>query len=272
MKGYNSSVLFQIALMHADLDAETLISVVRSLVGTSPHVTDMVLDLLQRHHQHTAIPLLRMALSSTGCRILQHHLRTGTVKTISVILDALQHFVLLCINSPHGNFVIQAIIEFMHYEKWAFIAKALETKVVEVARHEYGCRIICRMVEQRPLKSSAGAVNAAIDELLTHVSGLINHRFAHHAVEAVLQHGTVEERSRIAEAVINGADVFIRGRYSKFILERVLVNVRLNSHLIEMAVGKISTLHDTTISQLLRCRCQRTLDQLRDLQRRDNLR
>jgi hypothetical protein len=204
-----------------------------------------------------------MALSSTGCRILQHHLRTGTVKTISVILDALQHFVLLCINSPHGNFVIQAIIEFMHYEKWAFIAKALETKVVEVARHEYGCRIICRMVEQRPLKSSAIAVNVAIDELLMHVSGLINHRFAHHSVEAVLYHGTVEERCRIAETVIHGADTFIRGRYSKFILECVLVNVKLSPSLIEMAVGKIRTLSDATMSQLMRWRCERTLKQLR---------
>merc|ERR1712232_505280 len=89
----------------------------------------------------------RLAFDVDGCRVVQLALDVSSQQEASELAAALHGYVRRAITSPHGNYVIQKIIETMPMPMFAFIISELHGHVAEVARHRFGCRIICRLLE-----------------------------------------------------------------------------------------------------------------------------
>jgi len=121
--------------------------------------------------------------------------------------------------SPHANFVIQKIVETMPAALASFVAEELTGIAAEVARHRYGCRILCRLVEHQNHCSKGSATEAVIDELLRDARVLCLHSFARHVVGSLLEHGTAEQRHRVVESLHGTVLSHARKRSASYIVE-----------------------------------------------------
>lgn len=144
-----------------------------------------------------------------GCRVVQLALEVASSSDAKALVEELHGHVEEAMYSPHANFVLQKVIEALPASVASFISQELAGKAVIAARHRYGCRILCRLLEH-----SLGTATALIDEFLEHAEGLCRHTFGHYVMKAVLEHGTVEQKHRVARAIWAGPSSLSTGHSS----------------------------------------------------------
>lgn len=88
-----------------------------------------------------------------------------------------------------------------------------------VARHRYGCRILCRLLEYSA--ASHGAITI-VNELLKDVIELCRHTFAHHVMQAVIEHGSPAHRRAITHALMESAPATLVGKNASYVLETAI--------------------------------------------------
>jgi len=115
------------------------------------------------------------------------------------LLSELKGHVEAATRSPHANYVIQQAIAVLPPTAFDFIAQELRGVGTVVARHRFGCRILCRLLEHM-------ADNPACDELFTEILAeagqLCRHEFGHYVMESVLEHGQPRQRGCLVQALI----------------------------------------------------------------------
>jgi len=166
--------------------------------------------------------VLRMAFEPFGCRLIQLALDAADATTKEAMVREIQGNVLDAISSPHANFVIQKAIEVLPVRSASFIAEELKGHTAEVARHRFGCRILCRLVEHH--LSDSSSATELIDEMLQEAEQLIHHNFARHVLELILEHGTAEQKHRIADAIRANLFHNAKNRNASYVVERALVH------------------------------------------------
>mmetsp|Transcript_36814 Transcript_36814/g.83297 ORF Transcript_36814/g.83297 Transcript_36814/m.83297 type:complete len:413 (+) Transcript_36814:62-1300(+) len=172
----------------------------------------------------TAVTALRgcvvpLSFDAAGCRAVQQALHVVDRKIAVDLAAELRGHVCEAIRSPHANYVIQKVIEVLPMAQASFVADELRGMGVEVARHRYGCRILCRLLEHSA--SDAGPV-ALIDEVLGEVSGLCRHSFGHYVIQSVLEHGSPEQRQQIAAALRGELSRSVQNRNACYVIENAL--------------------------------------------------
>jgi hypothetical protein len=53
----------------------------------------------------------------------------------------------MCVEDANGNHVVQKIVEQVSSNKIQFIVDAFKTRIFEMSIHQFGCRVIQRMLE-----------------------------------------------------------------------------------------------------------------------------
>jgi len=122
------------------------------------------------------------------------------------------------LKSPHGNFVLQKIIEDLPPSMSAFIPNEL-CGGVSTARHQFGCRIISRLIEH---SLELPTVQCLLEEILPRAAVLCRHKYAQHVIQAVLEYGAPEQRHTIAVALMEDAVCNAKDRNASFVIERAL--------------------------------------------------
>jgi pumilio RNA-binding family len=82
--------------------------------------------------------------------------------------------------------VLQKIIEVLPLASFRFILEEIQGQAATIARHRFGCRILCRLLEyavQEPL------LVPLLDEVLAEAGALSCHYYGHHVLEHMLEHG-----------------------------------------------------------------------------------
>mmetsp|Transcript_78550 Transcript_78550/g.202292 ORF Transcript_78550/g.202292 Transcript_78550/m.202292 type:complete len:380 (+) Transcript_78550:110-1249(+) len=144
----------------------------------------------------------QLSQDAQGCRAVQLAMDVASSSDAKALVAELHRHVEEAVYSPHANYVIQKVIEAMPTTVSTFVAEELAGLGVVVARHRFGCRILCRLLEHSVASGAAAA--AVIDECLTHAQDLCRHTFGHYVMKAILEHGTAEQRQRIACAIQTG--------------------------------------------------------------------
>jgi pumilio RNA-binding family len=166
----------------------------------------------------------RMAFEPYGCWVVQSAFTVAMDASVLHSLVAELHgHVLEAISSPHANHVIQKVVEVLPISCAHFVAEELLNFAAEAARHRYGCRILCRLVEHGETGTN-NTTSELIDELLLETDKLIRHNFARHVIEKVIEHGTRSQKETITRAIRN--DVFrnAKCRYASYVVEQVLTH------------------------------------------------
>lgn len=165
--------------------------------------------------------MLRLSLEPYGCRVVQRALEVASVAEKEDLVNELRGCVRLCIASPNANFVIQKIIEVLPSSSTYFVAEEVSGVVGEVARHRFGCRVMCRLVEHH-LCGNSCAADILIDELLVEADQLLHHNFARHILELVLEHGCEAHKRRVVRALRSNLLHFAKNRCASYVLEKAL--------------------------------------------------
>jgi len=167
----------------------------------------------------------QLSFSAAGCRLVQQALQTVDVSTGSELVKELHDEVREALQSPHANYVIQKVIEVMPLAQSSFIAKEIQGIGAQVARHRYGCRILCRLMEHASVEPSTTEL---MTEVLEDAGGLCRHSFGHHVIQSILEHGSLEQKQQIIEALSSDLPRNARNRNASYVLERVFVHCNLD--------------------------------------------
>jgi len=132
-----------------------------------------------------------------GCRLVQDAIQVADHALAAELVPELHGLVRDASASPHGNYVLQTIVTTLPSATSSFVVKELIGAGAATARHRFGCRILCRLIEH---SGANGELSRLISEVLVEGAELVQHPFAHHVVECVLEH-LPEWRPRAAEAL-----------------------------------------------------------------------
>jgi len=163
----------------------------------------------------------RLCFESTGCRVIQQALKVGGKTYVTELVEELHGSVLEAASSPHANYVLQAVIAQVPTELVKFIIQEIKGKAVEVARHRYGCRILCRLLEHSP--SNESSVHMLVDEILEDPVKMCRHTYAHHVMNSIMEHGIPEQRQIVAAAVKQDLLANACGRTASYVVEKILL-------------------------------------------------
>lgn len=165
----------------------------------------------------------KMSFELHGCRVVQRALEVGDSVERDHLVEELRGQVAAMIASPYANFVLAKIVEVVSIASANFVAQELATFASEVARHRFGCRILCRLVEHHlSTTGTANATSQLIAELLVEAEQLINHNFARHVIEMVLEHGTPDQRHSIAMAMRKNVLQTSKNRNGSYVVEKAM--------------------------------------------------
>ena len=141
------------------------------VVESAPTKTDlpMLMEVLRGQ-------VLGHSMDAHGCRLVQRALALADDAGRVEIAQELRGHICEVLESPHGNYVLQRIIELMRPSVVSFVLGELTACMTpqELAKHRYGCRILERIIEHFPPRLLATSVDALLADawdLCRHVYG-----------------------------------------------------------------------------------------------------
>jgi len=139
----------------------------------------------------------RLAYDHQGCRLLQAAIHAADRVAAAGLAQELHGHVRSLLASPHGNYVLQTVVTALPTATSGFVASELLGAGAQSARHRFGCRILCRLIEHSGTSSELALLLA---EVLAEAEELCRHPFAHYVIQAILEHMPAH-RPRIVQAL-----------------------------------------------------------------------
>eukprot|EP00930_Biecheleria_cincta_P034694 TRINITY_DN23946_c0_g1_i1.p1 TRINITY_DN23946_c0_g1~~TRINITY_DN23946_c0_g1_i1.p1 ORF type:complete len:520 (-),score=103.86 TRINITY_DN23946_c0_g1_i1:380-1726(-) len=161
----------------------------------------------------------KLSRDASGCRLVQLVLEQAHQHEAVELAQELRGHVREAATSPHANYVLQKIVSQLTFNTAKFVAEELGGACARIARHRYGCRIFCRLLEFFGGESS---VLGLMEELLSEAEDLCSHCFAHHIVQTLIEHGTEVHRRRVAAALLTNPMAYAQHKNASYLVERAL--------------------------------------------------
>jgi hypothetical protein len=171
--------------------------------------------------------MLRLSLHPEGCRRVQAAIENAKQSDAAELVAELRGCVWKAITSPHGNHVIQKMIEVLPPSLVAFVGEELRGLSAETSRHKFGCRVMCRLLEHSPTEPSTIAL---VDEALKDARDLCSHTFGHHVFQSILVHGLPRQRQHIAATLSAELQNSPCQRNLFYVLQTALENCSAQQH------------------------------------------
>jgi len=134
--------------------------------------------------------------------------------------------VLNLIACPHGNYVIQRILEVLPSPLVAFVAMEISGRASDVARDTHGCRVLPRLFKHHvSVAPHAHWALAVLQEILPDAASLLPHAFGHHVVQSIVEHGLPDHRMYVIHNVLGNGYVLLRNakdRSATYVIRAVL--------------------------------------------------
>jgi len=158
--------------------------------------------------------------SKTSSRAAQLALQQGSAAEATQLAQGLRGHVRSAVQSKFANFVVQKITEVMPVSSASFITEELLGFGYEVARHRFGCRVFCRILEH--LTSNDTARVKLVDQALADPEDLCSHAFGSFVARHALEFGLEEHKARIAAALRTDVMGYARHKLGSHVIEAAL--------------------------------------------------
>jgi hypothetical protein len=166
---------------------------------------------------------LELALSVSGCRVVQAAVEVAGGEHRSQMTQRMHGHVAELLDSPHGNHVLQKCIEVLPPDTVQFVLNelcAFPDHGVAIAKHRFGCRILERLLEHCPAEQT----RALVENVIENAYVLCRHPFGNYVVQHVLEYGTLSQRNAVVEALLEGGVMQLAmHRVASNVIERALV-------------------------------------------------
>eukprot|EP00928_Gymnodinium_smaydae_P012065 TRINITY_DN14396_c0_g1_i2.p1 TRINITY_DN14396_c0_g1~~TRINITY_DN14396_c0_g1_i2.p1 ORF type:complete len:507 (+),score=67.04 TRINITY_DN14396_c0_g1_i2:61-1581(+) len=163
--------------------------------------------------------MLALSLDANGCRLVQEAFEVADQSDAAVLAHEFQGHVWTTIASPHGNYVVQKMVEVLPSSIVRFIVDELRGYAMETACHRFGCRVLCRLLEHT---GSEASTIALMDEVLLQANALFTHEYGHYVIESMLEHGKPMQLSLVARALCNDAMRYAGDAKGAFVMKAAL--------------------------------------------------
>jgi len=179
---------------------------------------------------------------SVGCRLIQRALEVTPATFAEQLVQELRGHVKDAASSPHANYVLQKVITQLRPYASAFIAEELLDNGARFARHRFGCRILCRLLEHCTSEGSTQRLISKILEDPSEALELCRHNFGHHVVQLVLERGHPRHKELVLQVLYKDLATNAAHRRASYVVEAALNNCspqdqyNLLHHLLQPAV------------------------------------
>lgn len=161
-------------------------------------------------------------LEARGCRLVQEALACGSNRTRRSIAVWLHGHARKLLMSPHGNFVIQKLIEVLPAADTAFVAEEILPNASSTAKSQYGCRAVCRLIEHCLSVSSTRVLMSALLNNQETLCALCRHQYGHYPIQTILECGSAEDRKKVAAALRVELVGLASHKFASYVVEKAL--------------------------------------------------
>jgi hypothetical protein len=180
------------------------------------------------------------------CRAAQLALKEASPPEQVKLLAGLKGQILKAMEDKNANYTVTMAVEIMPIHLVGFISEELLGHGKEVARHRFGCRVICRLLEHHSQKDTS--VMQLFEEVLADAENLCTHSFGSIVMRHFLEHGLPEHQHRVAQALCH-AKAPEKGEFTTNIV--VCSQQRRASHVVEAALTFCSLKDQRDLAELL---------------------
>jgi len=181
---------------------------------TDDHTKDVqaLLDELNGH-------VWEASTHKEGCMVVQLVMLHCKMKDWPLLCKELHGIFWEAVEHPQADFVLQTLIEAAPGPSCKFIIEECMDKAVDLAKHRYGCRIICRIAEHCLGDDHAMLLIQRVLDDTQVVAGLCCHNFGHHVMQQVMEKGSPDHRKMIANVLSTDLIKMAQSRHASYIIE-----------------------------------------------------
>jgi hypothetical protein len=173
--------------------------------------------------------LLNLAFDKEGCRLVQSMLEFADLDTTLAMHAELAPNVRDMAGSPHANYVVTKMIEVAPVASVGLVIMHLSNHAEQIARHRYGCRIICRLMQRsfkrkdNPNLPELPGLEGLVREVLGNAQALCCHIFAHHVIQSILENTLVDDHKHEIFLALHGElQRCAQDRHASFVIQAAL--------------------------------------------------
>lgn len=188
-----------------------------------------------------------LALTQYGSRLVQKAIDVASTEQQIYLLEMLLNGADIAelYSSPHANHVIAKLIEILPPKYISSIGEALRGKATTVARHQFGSRILERLVQF----SNEDHIGFLLDELLEDFEALARHQFGNFIVARVLEHGTSARKHSCVQKLLPHVLHHATHKTACNIVQRMLENADVSSQAM-IADAFLAGTGDTSLEEI----------------------
>jgi len=161
-----------------------------------------------------------LSKDAVGCRVVQLAIEKAHMSMAKALASELRSHIKEACANAHGNYVVQKVLTQLSSSFSSFVAEELAGSGARFARHQFGCRILCRLLEHC---STEEATQQLVKEILADEPlKLCQHNFGHHVAKSILEHGDDEHREFIANVLQSEVVENAKHRNASFVVEAAL--------------------------------------------------
>jgi hypothetical protein len=159
--------------------------------------------------------------NETTSRAAQIALKEAPSSDAAALATGLRGHVRSAVQSKHANFVLQTIIEVMPVARASFIVDELKGFANKIARQQFGCRVLCRILEH--LAPNDHSTPQLLDEILSEdVHELCRNEFGSYVARHVLEFGHPHHKKEIVSVLSTDILMYSKDKFGSHVVEVAL--------------------------------------------------
>jgi len=168
----------------------------------------------------------RLAFGNTvSSRAAQMVLEEASMNDAVALAAGLRGHVRNAVLSKHANHVVQKITEVMPVARASFVVSELKGFANDVARHVFGCRVLCRILEH--LSPNDSSTIELVEEISVGLEELCSHPYGSYVVRHLLEFGLTEHRQHVVKALLTDLAGYTKHKFGSHVVEVALRHASL---------------------------------------------
>lgn len=191
------------------------------------HAVEALLDALDAEQQDTLVETFRgqvgrLIMDKHGFRVMQTAMKRLPDKVPMLVAEELLSDIWPFIDSPHASSVAQLCVEQLPADYLSIAAAALDDKAEALACHQYGCRVVLKLVESCRKHDILDQLDLLLERLSSSAPQLARDKYGNLVVHCLLDSGRPEDRLRVIEAMRRDAADLAKDKVAFNVLERCI--------------------------------------------------
>jgi len=185
-------------------------------------LTQLQIGGTERQSALTEFESLCFANEATSRAVQLALKQASSCDSVALAKAALRGNVRSAVQSKHANFVLQTIIEVTPPACASFIVDELMGFARKAARQQFGCRVLCRLLEHLPTSDNSSFIHLFDEILAEDVNELCCNEFGSYVARHLLEFGLPQHKHEIVNALRTDVLGYSKDKFGSHVMETAL--------------------------------------------------